>query len=283
MKKIFTLFSAVLMSIAVFAAAPKQKSMLTIQSFGRGDMKVVIDGRRFEPNSSFMRLQGLNAGYHTVAIYREKQGGYFSLFGARYERVFSSSITLRNRTNLTITLDRNGRVSMKESRFDGWNNGRGNKDRGYNDRGYNDRGYNDRNDRRDLPDWDDYRQGQDFIYDTDGQQGDYRWNDNDFSNDRLGNAISDREFSRVLDAMQREWLEANKMKSANQIISTNFLTSAQVRQMMLLFALENNKVDLAKQAYIKTVDKRNFMASVGDLFQFNSSKEEVARYIRNVR
>ena len=95
--------------------------------------------------------------------------------------------------------------------------------------------------------------------------------------------MNDREFSRVIDAMQNEWLESNKMKSASQIISTNFLTSAQVRQMMQLFALENNKVDLAKQAYVKTVDQRNFMASVSDLFSFNSSKDELARYIRNIR
>ena len=108
------------------------------------------------------------------------------------------------------------------------------------------------------------------------------WN-NGYNNDRFGTAISDREFSRVMQGMEKEWLEANKMKSANQIIATNYLTSAQVRQMMQLFSLENNKVDLAKQAYVKTVDQRNFLSTVSDMFSFSSSRDELARYIRNIR
>lgn len=275
MKKIFTLFSTVLLSIAVFAAAPKAKTMLTIQSQVRADLRVVIDGRRFEPNSNFMRLQGLQAGYHTVTIYREKTGGIFNLMGKRYERIFSSSITLRQRTNLVMTVDRFGRTSLKETRFDGWNNGGGNgRNNRYDDRGY-DRG-------RDNGWGEDYRQGQDFDYDVDGRLGDYDWN-NGYSNDRFGNAISDREFSRVIQGMENEWLEANKMKSATQIISTNYLTSAQVRQMMQLFSMENNKVDLAKQAYGKTVDQRNFLSTISDQFSFSNSRDELARYIRNFR
>ena len=272
MKKIFTLLSTVLLSIAVFAAAPKPKSMLTIQSLTRGDMKVVIDGHRFETNDNFMRLQGLRPGYHKITIYRERSGGHFSLFGKRYEKVFSNSITIRPRTNLIISIDRFGRTSIKEARFDGWDR---NRNRGYEDRNY---------DRGDNTIWDDdYRQGRDFNFDNDGRQGDYRFNDDGYSDDRVSNAMNDREFSRVLDAMEKEWLESNKMKSASQIISTNFLTSAQVRQMLQLFTFENNKVDLAKQAYGKVVDQRNYMATISNEFSYSSSKDELARYIRNFR
>ena len=279
MKKIFTLFSTVLLSIAVFAAAPKAKTMLTIQSQTRGDMRVVIDGRRFEPNSNFMRLQGLQAGYHTVTIYREKSGGVFNMLGKRYERIFSSSITVRPRTNLVLTVDRFGRTSLKEQRFDGWNNGNGKG----NGNGRNNR-YDDRNFDRDNEIWgEDYRQGQDFQYDVDGRAGDFDFNNNGYENPRLGSAMSDREFDRVMQSMEKEWLEANKMKSATQIINTNYLTSAQVRQLMQLFSFENNKVDVAKQAYAKTVDQRNFMSTVSDLFSFSSSRDELARYIRNIR
>ena len=279
MKKIFTLLSTVLLSIAVFAAAPKAKSVLTIQSMTRGDIKVVIDGRRFEPNSNMMRLQGLTAGYHTVAIYREKQGGYFNLYGRRYERVFSSSITLRNRTSLMITVDRNGRTSIRENRFDGWNNGHGRNGRDRDYRGNDNRDFENRG--NDI--WDDYKQGQDFYYDTDGQSGDYRWNDQGYTDERFGRAMNDRDFQNVLEAMNREWLESNKMKSATQIINTNFLTSMQVKQLMQQFTFENNKVDLAKQAYAKTVDQRNFLPTVSDMFSYGSSRDELARYIRNFR
>lgn len=273
MKRIFTLFSTVLLSIAVFAAAPKPKSMLTIQSMTRGDMKVVIDGRRFEPRENMMRLQGLKPGYHKIKIYQERSGGYYNMIGRRYELVFNSSITVRPHTNLVISIDRYGRASIREARFNGYGNGRNNR--------IDDR---DRNYDRDNSIWgDDYRKDQDFEFDNDGRGGDYNWDDRGNYNDNFGSSISDREFTRVIESINKEWLESNKMKSASQVINANFLTSAQVRQMLFLFSFENNRVDLAKQAYAKTVDKRNFMHTLDDAFSFNTSKEELARFIRNVR
>ena len=73
------------------------------------------------------------------------------------------------------------------------------------------------------------------------------------------------------------------MKSAQYIISNNFLTSMQVKQMIHIFTFENNKLDLAKQAYSKTVDQRNFLSTVDDEFSFSSSRDELARFIRSIR
>ena len=50
----------------------------------------------------------------------------------------------------------------------------------------------------------------------------------------------------------------------------------------MLFGIESNKLNLAKQAYANTVDKRNY-SIVNDAFNFNSSKDELARFIRNIR
>jgi hypothetical protein len=47
---------------------------------------------------------------------------------------------------------------------------------------------------------------------------------------------------------------------------------------MLLFTFENNRLDIAKYAYGKTVDKRNYSV-VNDAFTFNS-KEKLDQYIR---
>jgi hypothetical protein len=70
------------------------------------------------------------------------------------------------------------------------------------------------------------------------------------------------------------------VKSATQIINTNFFTSEQVKEMLQLFSFENNKLDLAKLAYDKTVDPRNFYV-VNDVFSHSNSKDELARFIRN--
>jgi hypothetical protein len=85
-----------------------------------------------------------------------------------------------------------------------------------------------------------------------------------------------------LQSIEKEWLESNKLKSAIQIVKTNGLTSAQVKEMALLFSFENNKLELAKQAYTNTVDKRNYYI-LNDVFSFSSSKDELNRYIHNAR
>ena len=47
---------------------------------------------------------------------------------------------------------------------------------------------------------------------------------------------------------------------------------------MLLFTFENNRLEIAKYAYGKTVDKGNYFV-VNDVFTFNS-KEKLNEYIR---
>ena len=275
MKKIFTLLASLVLSIGLFAATAKPKSTLTIQSADRTAIKVVIDGRRFEPNDNFMRIQGLDAGSHLVKIYRLKNNGLFTIFGSRYEVIFNSSVAVQPRSNVTINIDRFGRAIVSNDRRGGWNN----------------------------RDWDhnnDYDRDNDFDFERGSRSGDYGYNDrggrsggygNDDRGGRYGdydnnygynNVMTSQEFQQVLQSIDREWLESNKMKSASHIVATNNLTSAQVKQMVMLFGIESNKLDLAKQAYKNTVDKRNYDI-VSDAFNFNSSKDELARFIRNVR
>jgi hypothetical protein len=265
MKKISTLLASFVLSIGLFAATAKPKSTLTIQSSDRTAIKVVIDGRRFEPNNNTMRIQGLEAGSHQVKIYRQKNNGLFSILGSRYEVIFNSAVSVKPRSNVMINIDRFGRALVSDNRQGGWNN----------------------------RDWDrnnDYDRDNDFDFDRGNRAGDYsndrgdrggRYGDYD-NNYGYNNVMTSQEFQQVLQSIDREWLESNKMKSASQIVHTNNLTSAQVKQMVMLFGIESNKLDLAKQAYTNTVDKRNY-GIVNDAFNFNSSKDELARFIRNIR
>lgn len=263
MKKFFTLFASSLFTLAVFAAPAadaRPKSSLTIQSVERGDVRVVIDGRRFEPNDNYMRIQGIESGHHIIKIYRQKNNGLFNILGKRYEVVFSSSVNIRPRTETLIAVDRSGRTTVTDSRSAGWSNGRNDR-RWDNDHDFQfDRGHN-------YGDYDNER---------DGQWGGY---DNHYGYET---SMNDRDFDRVLQSIEKEWLESNKLKSATQIVSTNRLSAAQVKDLVLLFDMESNKLTLAKQAYATTVDKRNY-STVYDAFSFNSSKDELARFIRTSR
>lgn len=248
MKKISTLFASLMLGIAVMAApvsftAPaKPKSSVTIQSADNADIIVEIDGRRFEPNDNSIRINGLEAGTHRIKISKEKNTRVYNMKGQRFDVLYNSMVTVKGRTNVSISIDRQGRASIQETRS---NNGRDTwKDRDY-----------------------------DF---GSGGFGDY---DNHYGYER---GMNDRDFSGVLESIRKEWLESNKLKSATHIVTTNSLTSAQVKQVMLLFGFESNKLELAKQAYANTVDKQNFYM-LNDAFSFSSSKDDLARFIRNYR
>jgi hypothetical protein len=170
-----------------------------------------------------------------------------------------------------ISVDRFGKATLIENRMNGWGMGRADKDWDRNHEFSYDRGVN-------QGDFDKDRDGKwdnNARDDRDGKFGDY---ETDYG---YGKGMSDREFSQVLQEISKEWLETNKMKSATQIVTTNSLTSAQVKQMILLFNFESNKLELAKQAYQNTVDKKNYYM-INDVFSFNGSKDELARYIRNL-
>ena len=119
----------------------------------------------------------------------------------------------------------------------------------------------------------------DDWYDDD--DGYYDGNDGGWNNG-YGNLMNVREFETVKESLRKEWFEKNRLTSAKFIIDKYNFTSMQVRELMLLFTFENNKLEIAKYAYRKAVDKNNFY-QVSDVLTFSSSKNELARFIRESR
>jgi Domain of unknown function (DUF4476) len=274
MKKIFTLFASLFLTVALFAA-DRPKGMLTIKSADQAsDIKVIIDGRRFEPSDNYMRVRDVKPGYHSIKIYRERNFGIFTIFGQRYDVVFNNSVLIRPQSNMMISIDRFGAAQVLENRMDrgfDWNDNDWKGDRDFDfgggrtggDYGFRDRARNDRD-----PRWGD-RDDRNGSY---GNNGSYESN--------FGRTLSDVEFNQLLHNINRESSENNMMKSTTQIINTNYLTSEQVKEMLQLFTFENNKLSLAELAYDRTVDKRNYFV-VNDVFSYSDSKAELARFIRN--
>ncbi len=247
MKTISTLFIFLFMSFAVVAAETKTKSMLTVHSAGAADIVVVLDGKRFEPRGNSLVIQDIHTGRHTIKIYRERNKGLFSILGKKYDMVYNTSLQLDNRTHLKISIDRNGYASVAETKLilqtgNRWGN--------------------------EVP----------FDYNRDGV-----WSDDGYGKQGTRvRAMSDAAFRNVVQAISREWLESNKLKSAVQIVKNNHLSTMQVKEMLLLFGFENNRLELAKQAYLNTVDRRNY-SDLYTLFSFNSNRLELERYIRSIR
>jgi len=72
--------------------------------------------------------------------------------------------------------------------------------------------------------------------------------------------------------------EDSKLTIAKQIINTNCLLSAQVKEIMLLFSFEDTRLDLAKYAYGYTWDTGNYY-KLNDAFTFESSIDELNAFI----
>jgi hypothetical protein len=160
--------------------------------------------------------------------------------------IFNGSVYLKRGFELDILVNRFGKVFTDENRIDHnseWFDG--DDDRGYDDHRYDD-------------------------------NSDGGWNNG------YGNVMSSREFETAKESLRKEWFENSRMTTAKLIMDKNNFTTQQVKEMMLLFTFETNRLEVAKYAYRKTVDKQNYY-QLNDALTFNSNKEELARFIRESR
>ncbi len=117
------------------------------------------------------------------------------------------------------------------------------------------------------------------------------WDDEDeyFDEDETGgyhenysNVMDAQDFESVRQTISKEWMESGKLISVKTIMDKNNFTTQQVKELMMLFSFESNKLEVAKYGYRKTVDKHNYI-QVNEVFSFSSSREELARFIRESR
>lgn len=113
-------------------------------------------------------------------------------------------------------------------------------------------------------------------------EDDYYDSDNGGWNNGYGNGMSTRDFETLKEQLRKEWFENNRLQSAKFVAAKSHFTTRQVKELMLLFTFESNRLEIAKYAYANTVDKRNYY-QLNDVLTFSSSKEELARFLRDTR
>lgn len=90
--------------------------------------------------------------------------------------------------------------------------------------------------------------------------------------------MNESEFRNVYNSIASKDWDDTKLTIAKQVISSNCLTSNQVKQIMILFEWEDTRLDLAKWAYGHTFDIGNYY-QLNDAFEWESSIEELNAYI----
>jgi hypothetical protein len=185
------------------------------------------------------------------------------------ETLYNTRVYLKEGYHFDILVNRFGKVLADERRIDVNDDWYTDEDDDYYDDRNDDR-INDRNNDRDR-DWEDNRndRNNDDRYDRNNRNSQY-------------DEMSDANFNQAKETLRKEWFENTRVSTAKQIIDRNYFTSRQVKDLMLLFTFENNRLDIAKYAYSKTVDKGNYFI-VNDAFTYSNNKEELNRFIREQR
>ena len=276
-----TIFTLLLSSIFSLASMAYDGTRLTVTSVSNNKMFVEVDGRRYNLDGNTVSISSIRPGTHTVRVVRElkrKAGWNLGNGNRREETIYNIKVTFRNGYHFDILVNRFGKVLIDERRMDpndDWYDEDDSYDRN-DDRVWDDARNNDRN--RDDEDYDnddrDNRDNRD--YDDDRNNDDPRYDDS------YSRAMNNNDFTQAKESLRREWFENTRLETAKQIIDQNYFTSKQVKEMVLLFTFENNRLDIAKYAYGKTVDKGNYFV-MNDAFAFNSNKEKLSEYIREYK
>jgi hypothetical protein len=97
-----------------------------------------------------------------------------------------------------------------------------------------------------------------------------------------GWAMTQTDFDDAKKSVSKQSFADKKLTVAKQIADANCLSTDQVKQLLQLFDFEANKLDFAKYAYKRTLDKNNYY-KVNDVFDFSSSVDELDEYIKTVK
>ncbi len=86
-------------------------------------------------------------------------------------------------------------------------------------------------------------------------------------------------FSAAKQTISNQKFDDTKLSTANQIINSNCLSSAQIKEIMLLFTFEDTRLKLAKESHGKCTDPNNYFL-LNDAFKFDSSVEELNNAVK---
>ena len=94
-------------------------------------------------------------------------------------------------------------------------------------------------------------------------------------------AMSTQQFNQLQRKMKNQYDESGRIGVLRDALttSTNYFTTAQLRQLLVLISNETERLTLAKQSYARVSDETNF-SSLATIFNTQSNRDEFNNYIR---
>lgn len=87
-------------------------------------------------------------------------------------------------------------------------------------------------------------------------------------------------FNALTSQLKKQSFEDNKLQIIRQVLASNCISAAQVKQLISEFTFEENKLKVAKMCYKKTTDKGNYF-TLNDSFSFSSSADELNEFLQS--
>lgn len=92
--------------------------------------------------------------------------------------------------------------------------------------------------------------------------------------------MSSGNFEAAKKSIQAKNFDDSKLTIAKQILDANCLKCSQIKELMGLFSFEASKLEIAKYAWNRVVDKANYF-TINDAFTFDSSVDELNEYTKS--
>ena len=94
-------------------------------------------------------------------------------------------------------------------------------------------------------------------------------------------AMDPNSFHQLKLALDSKWFSSGKMQVLGQALQSNFFTAQQVAELVSMFSFSDDRVEVSKMAFTKTVNPQDYYL-VYDQLQFNSSLDELSAYIASL-
>jgi hypothetical protein len=92
--------------------------------------------------------------------------------------------------------------------------------------------------------------------------------------------MSSGNFEAAKKSIQAKNFDDSKLTIAKQILDANCLKCSQIKELMGLFSFEASKLEIAKYAWHRVIDKANYF-TINDAFTFDSSVDELNEYTKS--
>lgn len=92
--------------------------------------------------------------------------------------------------------------------------------------------------------------------------------------------MPEADFNALKESIKTKSFESSKATLAAQALQSNKMTSRQIAELVALMDYESTRLELAKRAYAKAVDRNNYYL-VNNAFDYESSIAELAEYVNS--